>query len=45
MTKQIGCKAEDARFIACNVCLFQNDSNRCEKVRKEGNLNMVIKCK
>lgn len=42
MIKQIGCKAEDARFIACETCLFHNDPNRCEKVRKEGNLKYVL---
>lgn len=42
-TKQIGCEAEDARFVTCLTCLFQNDPNGCEQVRDEGNMKYIIK--
>lgn len=41
--KQIGCEGEDARFIACSACLYNDDMDGCYNIREEGNLEIVCK--
>lgn len=43
MTKQIGCKGKDVRFVPCLKCLHNQHPQECYKIRKEGNLVIVFR--